>query len=108
MSIRVKTFFLIAATCFVVAIIAIFEAKKMYADAAMHRATMTQSVEKSDTLAVNADNNHLGEVLEVVSVCFAVLGIVFWVSSAVRKEQCRHSILIVLFVFFILSLFVIV
>ena len=91
-----KTFFLIAAGCFIMAVIVNFAAKQKYSDAVITR---------SSTVAAT-DDLHVGERLEVTSVCLAVLGVVCWISSAVRKEECRQSILIVLFVFFILVFFV--
>lgn len=103
MNIHVKTFFLMAVICFVMAIIINFAAKQKYSDVSMHRAIITQSGE-SNTVVAN-DDAYVGDLMEVISGCFAVLGVVFWISSAVRKEQCRHSILIVLFVFFMLLLF---
>jgi hypothetical protein len=91
-----KTFFLMAIGCFTMAVIVNFAAKQKYSDAVITR---------SSTVAIT-DNLHVGKRLEVTSVCFAALGVVFWVSSVVRKEQCCQSILIVLFVFFILVFFV--
>ena len=91
-----KTFFLMAIGCFTMAVIVNFAAKQKYSDAVITR---------SSTVAI-IDNLHVGKRLEVTSVCLGALGVVFWVSSAIRKEQCRHSILIVLFVFFILVFFV--
>jgi hypothetical protein len=72
----------------------------------MHRAIITQSGEFNTVLTT--DDVDATERLEIISGCFTVLGLVFWVSSAVRKEQCCHSILIVLFVFFMLLLFIFV
>ena len=80
--------FLIAVTCFVMASISNFAAKQKYSDVAVYRAAISQRVGYHNMLAANDEDVFQGELLEVISVFFAVLGIVFWIVSAVRKEQC--------------------
>lgn len=93
-----------AVTFFIIAIVVNFAAKKCYANSSMLRAIITQGVEKSSFL-VTDDNIKFGEFLEITSVFFAVLGVISWFFTAVKKEQCRHSILVILFAFFMLMLF---
>ncbi|NMA42749.1 MAG: hypothetical protein GX946_05140 [Oligosphaeraceae bacterium] len=107
MSVQGKTFFLIAVACFVLAIISNFAAKQQYSAAAGHKAIMTQNGEQSNAVLTN-DGLGAGKLLETGSGCFAISGIISWISAAGRKERCRHSILVILLAFFILLIFMLV
>lgn len=106
MSIRAKTFFLLAVTLLVLAIVADLAAKVRVSDTAVRAATRSVSGHEPNS-APHRDLD-AARMLGFVSYCFAALGVASWITSAVRRERCHHAIPIVLFFIFLLVQFVFV
>jgi len=95
----VRIFSLIAVTSLALAIAADLVGKSRYADAAAGVALLEAKGESE------ADLQH-GRVLHVASYALAALGVVFWITSTIRRERCYHPVPTVLLVVYLLLQFV--
>ncbi len=99
-----RTFFLLAACLFVLAIGANMEAKSRYAH-------ITVGIATTPGYYGTPTHNRalwIGEALEVISYGLALAGLCCWIASGARNERCRHSVLVVLAVTFVGLLLVMV
>ena len=99
-----RVFFPLAAALLALAIVADFAAKSRSSDAALSVASASADARDS-TLSRRL---HVGRTFLVASYSLALLGVVSWVASAVRKERCRHVVLVVLLLVFLILQLVLV
>lgn len=97
-----RIFFLLACAFLVLAIASDLAAKSRAAAAA---ASVARAGESQNENAHQRDIQ-LGSSIQMVSYVLAALGVVCWVTSAVRKERCYHPLLTVLVLVFLLLQFI--
>jgi len=103
---RTKTFSLLSVSSLGFAIIANLVAKTRFCDASVGVATAGESNRVFLTMLGRILDE--GQMFEKTSYCSAVLGIVFWITSAVRRERSCHAVLLIFLFVFLLVEFVFV
>lgn len=99
---RIRTFSFLSISSLAFAVITNLVAKARFSDAAIGVATASDSDRMLSTMLKRVLNE--GQVFEKISYCFVVLGVVLWITSAIRRERNYQAVLFVLmFVFLFLE-----
>ncbi|MGI6494697.1 MAG: hypothetical protein ACOX5G_01155 [Kiritimatiellia bacterium] len=103
---RKKTFYLLSMSFFVFALITNLVSKTRFSNVSIGVATASERNRILSAMLKRALNE--GQMFEKQSYCFAILGVFFWVTSVVRREQSCHAVLFVLLFAFLLAEFLFV
>ena len=99
---RTRTFSLLSISSLAFALVTNLVAKTRFSNVAVGVATANESDRMLSAMLKRTLEE--GQMLEKTSCCFVVLGVVFWITSAIRREQGYHAVLFVLlFVFLLLE-----
>lgn len=81
-------------------------AKTRFSNAAVGVATASESDRMLSTMLKRVLDE--GQMFEKTSYCFAALGVIFWITSVIRRERSYHTVLFVLLFVFLLLVFLFV